>query len=34
MKAGDKDKLISIPPEVRDDEELQARTLVEKCLGK
>jgi hypothetical protein len=26
-------KLIGIPPNVRDDEELQTRTLFEKCLG-
>jgi hypothetical protein len=33
MKAGEIVKLIGIPPNVRDDEELQTRTLFEKCLG-
>ena len=33
MKSGDTAKLIGIPPNVRDDEELQTRTLFEKCLG-
>ena len=33
MKPGDTAKLIGIPPNVRDDEELQTRTLFEKCLG-
>ncbi len=33
MKAGDIVKLIGIPPNLRDDEELQTRTLFEKCLG-
>jgi hypothetical protein len=33
MKAGDIAKLIGIPPNVCDDEELQTRTLCEKCLG-
>ena len=33
MKAGDKVKLVGIPPDVRDDEELLTRTLFEKCLG-
>jgi len=33
MKAGDTAKLIGIPPNMRDDEELQTRTLFEKCLG-
>jgi hypothetical protein len=33
MKAGDMVKLIGIPPNLRDDEDLQTRTLFEKCLG-
>lgn len=33
MKIGDKVKLISIPPDVHDDEHVQTRTLFEKCLG-
>jgi len=33
MKPGDTAKLIGIPPNVRDDAELQTRTLFEKCLG-
>ena len=33
MKPGDTAKLIRIPPNVRDDEELQTRALFEKCLG-
>jgi hypothetical protein len=33
MKVGDTAKLIGIPPNFRDDEELQTRTLFEKCLG-
>jgi len=33
MKSGDIAKLIGIPPNVRDDAELQTRTLFEKCLG-
>ncbi len=33
LKKGDKVKLIGIPPDVRDDEHLQTRTLFEKCLG-
>jgi hypothetical protein len=33
MKQGDTAKVIGIPPNVRDDEELQTRTLFEKCLG-
>jgi len=33
MKAGDKVKLVGIPPDVRDDEELLTRTPFEKCLG-
>jgi hypothetical protein len=34
MKPGDTAKLIGIPPNVRDDEELQTRTLFNKCLGR
>jgi hypothetical protein len=33
MKPGDTVKLIGIPPNVRDDQELQTRTLFQKCLG-
>jgi hypothetical protein len=33
MKPGDIAKLIGIPPDVRDDAELQTRTLFERCLG-
>jgi hypothetical protein len=33
MKSGDTAKFIGIPPNVRDDGELQTRTLFEKCLG-
>ena len=32
MKAGDTAKLIG-PPKLQDDEELQTRTLFQKCLG-
>jgi hypothetical protein len=34
VKAGDTIRLIAIPPDVKDDQELQTRTLFEKCLGK
>ena len=34
MKIGDKVRLIGIPPDTHDGEELQTRTLFEKCLGK
>jgi hypothetical protein len=34
MKIGDKVKLIGIPPDAHDDNELQTRTLFERCLGK
>ncbi len=34
MKPGDTAKLIGIPPNVRDDDELQTRTLFEKCMGR
>ena len=33
MKAGDIVKLIGIPPNLQDDEDLKTRTLFEKCLG-
>ena len=33
MKAGDMVKLIGIPANLRDDEDLQTRTLFETCLG-
>lgn len=33
MKIGDRVKLIRIPPDIRNDEELQTRALFEKCLG-
>ena len=33
MKAGDTVKLVGIPPNLRDDEDLQTRTLFEMCLG-
>jgi hypothetical protein len=33
MKPGDTVKLIGIPPNLRDDADLQTRTLFEKCLG-
>jgi hypothetical protein len=34
MKAGDRVKLVGIPPDAKDDAELRTRTLFEKCLGK
>ena len=34
MKVGDKVTLIGIPPDLKDDEELQTRALFKKCLGK
>jgi hypothetical protein len=34
MKPGDTVRLLAIPPDVRNDRELQTRTLFEKCLGK
>jgi hypothetical protein len=33
VKVGDKVRLIGIPPGVHDRNELQTRTLFEKCLG-
>jgi hypothetical protein len=34
MKAGDLVKLVGIPSDAKDDEELQTCTLFEKCVGK
>ena len=34
MKVGDTVRLIGIPPDVEDDQELRTRTLFENCLGK
>jgi hypothetical protein len=34
LKIGDKVRLIGIPPDAHDDEELGTRTLFEKCLGR
>jgi hypothetical protein len=34
VKAGDKVKVIGIPPDAIDDGELHTRSLFEKCLGK
>ena len=34
MKPGDTVKLIGIPPNVHDDDELHTRTLFQKCLGR
>jgi hypothetical protein len=34
VKLGDKVKLVGIPPDTHDDDELQTRKLFEKCLGK
>lgn len=33
MKAGDRVTLIGVPPDVKDDSDLQTRTLFTKCLG-
>jgi hypothetical protein len=33
MKAGDTVTVIGIPPNLRDEEDMQTRTLFEKCLG-
>ncbi|MBA3393748.1 MAG: hypothetical protein H0T89_13960 [Deltaproteobacteria bacterium] len=33
IEAGDRVKLVGIPPGLRDDEDLQTRSLFEKCLG-
>ena len=34
MKVGDTVRLIGIPPDAKDDQELRTRTLFENCLGK
>jgi hypothetical protein len=34
MKVGDRVRIISIPPDTRDDAKLQTRALFERCLGK
>ena len=34
MKVGDAVKLIGVPPGLRDDADLQTKTLFEKCLGR
>lgn len=34
LKKGDSVKLIGVPPDARDDEHLETRTVFEKCLGK
>jgi hypothetical protein len=34
MKTGDTVRLIAVLPDLKDDRELQARILFEKCLGK
>ncbi len=34
MKAGDRVKLIGIPPDAKDDEHLRTRSLFASCLGK
>lgn len=34
MKAGDKVKLIGIPPGLKDEDDLPTLTLFEKCLGR
>ena len=34
MKVGDRVKLIGIPADVHDDEDLPTRTLFEKCVGR
>jgi hypothetical protein len=34
VKAGDRVKLIGIPPNLKDDEVLQTRSLFEKCVGR
>jgi hypothetical protein len=33
MKTGDRVTLVGIPPDVRDKDDMQTRTLFEKCLG-
>ena len=34
MQVGDSVKLIGVPPDLRDDEDLKTKTLFEKCLGR
>jgi len=34
VKVGDRVRLIGIPPGLSDDDELQTRSLFEKCLGR
>ena len=34
MKIGDRVKLIGIPPNTRDEDDLLTRTVFEKCLGR
>jgi hypothetical protein len=34
MKAGDEVKINGVPPNLHEDEELQTRSLFEKCVGK
>jgi hypothetical protein len=34
VKIGDEVRLVEIPKDVHDDEQLQTRTLFEKCLGR
>jgi hypothetical protein len=34
MKIGDRVRLIGIPPNLKDDEDLKTRSLFETCLGK
>jgi hypothetical protein len=33
VRIGDKVRLIGVPPDIHDDEELQTRRVFEKCLG-
>jgi hypothetical protein len=34
MKIGDKVKVVGIPPDVHDHDDLKTRSLFEKCMGK
>jgi hypothetical protein len=34
MKIGDKVKVVGIPPDVHDEDDLKTRSLFEKCMGK
>ena len=34
MKVGDIVRLVGVPPDLKDDEEMQTRTLFDRCLGK